>query len=169
MRPLCLLRRAPPLLPLRLLSPGQLAPYVRLDCCRVVIAPRGGTAADAMRPCCPGSLLPVLAVGVLSRCARAATSARPYCRPSRSPPPPAPRAHRPPGSCPPAASVAAVIRRGPLSRYACYDCNNYIDLLYILYLQPCIMRYDYKPFMHCIRWSIWHFLREFLGSVTVDI
>lgn len=44
-----------------------------------------------------------------------------------------------------------------------------IDLLYILYLQTCIIRHDYKPFAHCIRWSIWHFFREFLGSVTVDI
>ena len=89
----------------------------------------------------------------------------PGCRPSRSPP--APRGRRPPGSCPPAASVAAVIRRGPLSRCACYDCNNYIDLHYILYLQYCTIRHDYKPFAHCIRWSIWHFFREFLGSESL--
>lgn len=63
--------------------------------------------------------------------------------------------------------AAAVIRRGPLSRYACYDCNNYIDLHYILYLQYCTIRNDYKPFMRCIIWSIWHFLREFLGSESL--
>lgn len=89
------------------------------------------------------------------------------CRPSRSPPPAPPRAKRPPGSCPPAASVAAVIRRGPLSRYACYDYNNYIDLHYILYLQYCTIWNDYKPFIHCIKWSIWHFFREILGSKSL--
>lgn len=83
-------------------------------------------------PCC-----------VLSRCARAATSARPYCRPSRSATLTAPR---PPsaGIVSPAGRIAAaVVRCGPLSRYAYYDCNNYIDLLYILYLQSCIIRHDY--------------------------
>nr|DAQ30221.1 MAG TPA: SUMO-activating enzyme subunit 2 [Caudoviricetes sp.] len=28
---------------------------------------------------------------------------------------------------------------------------------YILYLQYCIIRHYYRPFAHCIIWSIWHF------------
>lgn len=53
--------------------------------------------------------------------------------------------HAAAGIVSPAGRIAAadVVRRGPLSRYACYDCNNYIDLPYILYLQYCTIRYDY--------------------------
>ena len=87
-------------------------------------------------PCWPWACCRVAPVWLLRR--------GPDCRPSRSPPASAPRARRPPGSCPPAARVAAaVIQRGPLSRYACYDCNNYIDLHYILYLQYCTIWYNY--------------------------
>ena len=153
--------------------------------CAARLLPRGRCAVrlNSRRRYAP--VLPLLAVARVGRvaCCRMAPvqllRRGTDCRPLRSA---ALTAPRPPSAgivptcgpllpssalCVRCACVAAVIRRGPLSRYACYDCNNYIDLHYILYLQYCTIRNDYKPFMHCIIWSIWHFFREFLGSESL--
>lgn len=87
-------------------------------------------SAAAMRPCCPGAPLPVLAVCALSRCARVVTSAR-----SRLPPVTInTTATRPPsaGIASPAGRVAAVgVVRPPCLRCRRCSARPVVALLYV--------------------------------------